>query len=134
MKNIWLIDDDQAAHVYHTIMIRNAGLDLSRVHSFYGVDEAMERVMDLNQRCDHDEWPDYIFLDINMPVKTGYDFIDEISAVPLRYPFPEIHFVSSTKNPEDIHKFEQLDQVVGFETKFLEVEFFEDLLKKSQSF
>ena len=51
MINIWLIDDDQAAHVYHKIMIRQAGLDLNRVQSFFGVDESIGHLISLNQRA-----------------------------------------------------------------------------------
>ena len=131
MCNIWLIDDDQAAHVYHKIMIRQAGLDLEKVQSFFGVDESIGELITLNQLPNTSDWPRYIFLDINMPLKSGYAFVDEFCEINLHHHQPEIYFVSSTKNPEDIEKYEQLDSVKGFETKFLDREFFERLVNDS---
>lgn len=128
MKNIWLIDDDQASHVYHKVMIEDAGLDVTKVTSLYSVDDAIQMLISLNEKVDPDQWPDYIFLDLNMPVKSGYTFIDEFQTIDLNHKLPDIYFVSSTKNPIDIEKVEKLEQVKGFETKFLEKEFFERLI------
>ena len=47
-KHIWLIDDDQASHAYHKIMIRHAGLDNSKVRSIYDVDEPIQLLKELN--------------------------------------------------------------------------------------
>lgn len=128
MKNIWLIDDDAAAHTYHKVMIDDAGYDSSKVTCFYDVENALSKLRALNEVEATADWPAFIFLDINMPLKSGYDFIFEFEGISLKHKTPIIYFVSSTKNPIDIKKIEKLDLVKGFETKFLEKEFFQAIL------
>lgn len=128
MSNIILIDDDDAAHTYHKVMIEEAGIDVNRVVSFFGVDDAIRYITLLTEGNNPDLWPDYIFIDINMPIKSGFDFIEEFKALNLENKLPVIYFVSSTKNPYDLQRINEIDLIKGFETKFLEKEFFEELM------
>ena len=128
MSNIILIDDDDAAHTYHKVMIEEAGIDVNRVVSFFGVDDAMQYISVLAEGNNKDLWPDYIFIDINMPIKSGFDFIEEFKSLKLTTNVPIIYFVSSTKNPYDLQRINEIDLIKGFETKFLEKEFFEGLM------
>jgi len=127
MKNILLVDDDEAAHTYHRLMIEMASIDVRSVKSAYNVDEAINYLHTINEKEDIDAWPNYIFIDLNMPNKSGYDFIEEFSQLTWKSPTPQIYFVSSTKNPLDIDKASSIDILKGFETKFLQKEFFESL-------
>ena len=127
-KNIFLLDDDEAAHVYHKISIVEAGIDPSGVKSFFGVDEAIEYLAQIYDNKELEKWPDYIFIDLNMPIKSGYDFIETFEANYLDFPVPNLYLVSSTKNPFDIEKARKMPILKGFESKFLEKEFFESLL------
>ena len=126
-KIFWLIDDDDAAHTYHRVMIEEAGYELNGVSSFYSVDEAIQQLLANNGASGKTKWPDYILLDINMPVKTGYTFMDEFDLIPTQHPTPDIYFVSSSKNPFDIQRAKEIENIKGFEAKFLEQEFFERL-------
>ena len=42
--NLWLIDDDDAAHTYHKIMMEEAGLNKDRVQSFFCIDDAFNEI------------------------------------------------------------------------------------------
>ena len=64
-----LIDDDNAAHTYHRIMIEGAGINLSDVESFYDVESAISSLEKHINQGETDGWPDYIFVDLNMPIK-----------------------------------------------------------------
>ena len=127
MNKIMLIDDDLAAHVYHKAMIELAGLDKEKVISCYEVDEAIQYLNEAIVNNLEDNWPAYIFVDLNMPIKSGYDFIEEYKSLPRLFPHPHIYFVSSTKNPTDIQKVNKIEMIKGFETKFLEKDFFKTL-------
>lgn len=128
MKNILLIDDDAAAHTYHTLMIETANINFNMVKSVYSVDDAMVYLKSINQKEQVKVWPNFIFVDLNMPQKTGFDFIEEFDAMKWENNLPRIYFVSSTKNPVDIEKASNIEILSGFETKFLQKEFFENTL------
>lgn len=128
--NVMLIDDDEAAHTYHKIMMDEAGWSTSQIISRYDVQEAINYLRELNHLKMIDKWPEYIFVDLNMPVKSGYDFIDDLKKINLTLPLPTIFFVSSTKNPTDIDRVKDMKEIKGFKTKFLERDFFESLIQE----
>lgn len=125
--NFLLIDDDEAAHMLHKIAIEDAGRDLKTVKSYYSVDTAISCLKEIILCGQNENWPEYIFLDINMPLKTGYDFIEEFSKLNSQYRIPKIYMVSSSENPKDIKKAEDIDLIHSFKTKFLDKEFIASL-------
>lgn len=127
MKNILLVDDDEAAHTYHRVMIEMANIEVNKVKSAYSVDEAINYLLSINEISEKNTWPNFILIDVNMPIKSGYDFLEEFTQLTWQYPSPQIYFVSSTKNPSDIAKASSIGILKGFETKFLQKEFFESL-------
>ena len=77
---------------------------------------ALKQMHDLGEKM-----PDVIFLDINMPIWDGWDFLDEIIKLELQHLF-EIYMVSSSTNPYDKEKAESYPMIKGFLTKPLEIE------------
>jgi len=130
---ILLIDDDEASHIIHKVSIEDAGVDLSNVASYYSVDQAIGALRSMIETNSKSEWPDYIFLDINMPQKTGYDFVEEFEQLTMEFDIPKIFFVSSSINPRDIQRAEELKIVHGFKSKFIGKEFIESLIEEINS-
>lgn len=126
--NIMLIDDDEASHLIHTVAIEEAGINLDHVSSCYGVDQAITELKTLIASGSTDNWPKYIFLDINMPRKDGYDFISEFEKLDHKYDIPTIYLVSSSINPKDQQRAKNLELVHGFKSKFLDTEFLKTLI------
>lgn len=126
--NIMLIDDDEASHFIHNVKMSEAGICLENVVSYYTVDQAIQVLTEICESNRIKDWPKYIFLDINMPLKSGYDFIDEFETIKYPYETPKIYFVSSSINPRDLKKAEELDLIHGFKSKFIETEFFKSLI------
>lgn len=125
--NFLLIDDDEAAHILHKIAIEDAGCDMDTVKSFYNVDSAIQCLKELIESKETANWPKYIFLDINMPLKSGYDFLEEFSKLDSDYKMPKIYMVSSSDNPSDIKKAADSELIHSFKTKFLDRDFIASL-------
>jgi CheY-like chemotaxis protein len=79
---IWLIDDDNLTNLLNTMVIGDFD-SLLVVREFDDAEYAISELR--NGQC-----PDIIFLDINMPVMDGWDFLNEldtISSIQNRKPF-----------------------------------------------
>ncbi len=58
--------------------------------------------------------PDFIFLDINMPIMDGFQFLDMLQGLPLMPKPLKVIILSASLNPADIEKSHEYPQVVGF--------------------
>ncbi len=127
-KKIVLVDDDNAAHIYHKLMLKEVGVPDDNVKSFYTVDNVLDYLQSLITAKDCKAWPNYIFIDINMPLKTGFDFVEEYQELNYDCKDPKIYFVSNTTSPMDVKKVAKMELVVALERKFLGKDFFATLL------
>lgn len=66
-------------------------------------------------------FPDFILLDLNMPVIDGWEFLDEFCKLDLPKKIP-VFISTSSINPEDIERAKQYDVVREFITKPLNKE------------
>ena len=72
--------------------------------------------------------PSIIFLDINMPVMNGWDFLEELEEVKLTFKnLPKIYLLSSTVDPEDYKKAKRFSLVEDFISKPLSKEALEKI-------
>ncbi len=77
---IYIIDDDKANNFLTRIMLEDAGL--TNFRQFKLVDEAMDELKRITAEKLEDEYPGLILLDLNMPIKTGWDFLEEFRNLP----------------------------------------------------
>lgn len=76
-------------------------------------------------------YPKLIFLDLNMPVMGGWEFLDHFSKEEYRSAFEDCKVIvlSSTIDPEDIKKAKTYPMVLDFVSKPISKEMLEDLKK-----
>jgi len=118
MKSVCIIDDDP---IYH--MLAKRLLSLNQYSDvIFEYRDGNEAYLALKQMHNQGEkMPDVIFLDINMPIWDGWDFLDEIIKLELHHLF-EIYMVSSSSNPYDKEKAESYPMIKGFLNKPLKIE------------
>ncbi len=124
MKSVCIIDDDPIF-----LMLAKRLISLNRFSDvIFEYKDGYEAYLALKQMHDQGEqMPDVIFLDINMPIWDGWDFLDEIIKLELQHIF-EIYLVSSSTSPYDREKAESYPSIKRFLTKPLEIEDLKSIL------
>ena len=122
-----MIDDDPASHIYHKIMISDAGAEKIEVMEYMEVEAALNDLKASLNTGNLDNWPDVILVDINMPVIDGWGFIAELKKMNLQDRLPKVYMVSNSESPRDSEKAASCDLVIELKAKFLDKAFFESL-------
>lgn len=131
MKNklncVLLIDDDAPTNFLHKMVIEEAGC----AEYIQVCQTAMAALEFLRGETDGKySQPDLIFLDLNMPVMTGWDFLIEYETLPAEQKGNIIVVMLTTSvNPEDVEKARSFQKIKGFRSKPLTPEMLEEILK-----
>ena len=100
MKSVCLIDDDS---IY--IMLAKRLISLNNlsdtVWEYSDGCEAFQAL--LKMHTNGEPLPDVVFLDVNMPIWDGWDFLEKFKQLDLA-PFPEIYIVTSSSHSIDREK------------------------------
>ena len=126
--SILLVDDDEINNFISIKLIKKALLNtdiMACLHGRYAID----LLLDI-QRNDPSKLPDYILLDINMPIMNGWEFLDEYSRLnidPLGK--SKVYIISSSVFSNDINKARSYPVVKDFISKPLNVEKIKELFE-----
>lgn len=72
--------------------------------------------------------PEIIFLDINMPVMNGWDFLEELDNIKESFEqLPRIYILSSTVDPEDYKRAKSFPAVIDFISKPLSKQYLDQI-------
>ena len=106
-KNILVIDDDLIFHFMIKKIIRRIDKDFT-VFSFYDANKALDFLNEVS--ASNKLFPDFIFLDINMPGMTGWEFLDiyKNEKYGIRKNV-DLYMISSSNDQKDINKAKQLN-------------------------
>lgn len=126
LNSILLIDDDKATNFIHTHLIKKT-LVVDTIISKLNGEEAIAYLT--TKKDGEYPQPELIFLDSNMPVMNGWEFIEEYK----KSNFPEksalIIMLTTSLNPVERERAEKIEIISDFVTKPLTVEYLQDIVK-----
>ena len=76
LKSILLIDDDDVTNFYNSHIISTMGIT-DHVHAELNGEDALRYLVEKARFKDDFVRPDLIFLDVNMPIMNGFEFLAE---------------------------------------------------------
>ncbi|MBS7786244.1 response regulator [Flavobacterium sp. CYK-55] len=127
------VDDDPITLMLCKMVINKSEITKNLITAENGED-ALNYFDDLklnNLGGEISSYPQLIFLDLNMPVMGGWEFLDHFSQAEYRELFKDCKVIvlSSTIDPEDINKAKTYPMVLDFMSKPISKEMLEDLKK-----
>jgi CheY-like chemotaxis protein len=119
--SVLLVDDDEINNFISIKLIKKALLNteiMACLNGKFAIDQLLEI-----QRTDPSKMPDYILLDINMPIMNGWEFLDEYKRLNID-PLGKckIFIISSSVFSNDINKARSYPLVKDFISKPLNVD------------
>ncbi|MDB4903956.1 MAG: response regulator of RpoS [Mucilaginibacter sp.] len=126
--SVLLVDDDEINNFISIKLIKKALLNtdiIACLNGKYAIDQLVD-----TQKKDPSKLPDYILLDINMPIMNGWEFLDEYKRLnidPLGK--TKIFIISSSVFSNDINKARSYPLVKDFISKPLNVDKIVELFK-----
>jgi CheY-like chemotaxis protein len=127
---VMLVDDSDTDLFINETMIKHAQFS-ENVISFTSSTKALEYLKAFVNDPDSIDVPDVIFLDINMPLMNGFEFIHEYQSLPSTIKDKcNIVLLSSTFNANDIQNGSDNAEVVGLIAKPLTLEVLNEIMGK----
>lgn len=127
LKNVMLIDDDYATNYLHQLFLEESG----RVENILIAKSADEALTSLKEGLSDNQIPEIIFLDINLPAKNGWEFIDEYSEiVGDAANVSKVIMLSTSENPRDMEKSKEYKLIKEYRIKPLSVDIINEIVDK----
>ncbi|MCZ8330719.1 MAG: response regulator [Flavobacterium sp.] len=129
LRKVICIDDDPI-----TLMLCKKVMErvefASEINTLQNGEEAIKQFEDY-EKIDTKNAPDMVFIDLNMPVMNGWEFLDEYFKREYHKKF-KTHFIvlSSTIDPKDVEKSKLYSMVVDFLSKPITKTMLEELKSK----
>lgn len=110
-----IVDDDDLYQFTTTLLLKNTDL----VNKIIVFSDGLKAINFLKDEMDHVEnIPDILFLDINMPVMDGWEFLEEYLLIkPLMPKTVVIYMVSSSVDERDVLKAKSISALSGYLVK-----------------
>lgn len=103
INSISIIDDDPIT-VFGIRKMLGLAVECSEISSYANGKLALDGIQEIYRATE--KVPDVIFLDINMPIMDGWQFLEEFIALPLNQKV-RINIVTSSIDPLDLQNYER---------------------------
>lgn len=126
MKKVYLIDDDDI----YVFLTKKTILKVKQDVEVEVFSDGLKAITHLKQIKDQPELlPDVIFLDLNMPVMDGWEFLEEYEDISASFSRKnQLYIVSSSISPHEIERAKNIPTVSEFIIKPLVKEKFMEIL------
>ena len=133
MKNklncILLVDDDEPTNFLNQMVLEELNIT-KHIKIAQNGKEALSYLEKTDSGDENFPLPELILLDINMPAMNGWEFLQQYAQLPPRQKANVVIVMLTTSlNPDDRAKAEEISEVTGFETKPLTADAIQLLLK-----
>lgn len=118
---VFFIDDDPLSNKFNTMLIRKIHPDVE-IKTFTKAEDALADLKNAQSQK-----PEVIFLDLNMPVMNGWDFMAEFKKIGLDI---EVVVLTSSNDSSDKEKAEKNIQIKDYVVKPLTKNAFSSVVKK----
>lgn len=130
LNSIMLIDDDETTNYYNQYIIKKIGAAEHVIVATNGK-KALDYLNNIEEGSDEFIKPNLIFLDINMPVMDGFEFLDAYKKIDeSKKADILICFLTSSTHETDIIKAKELNEIVGYENKPMDEEKLKAIMEK----
>ncbi|KXX72412.1 response regulator [Flammeovirga sp. SJP92] len=130
LKKVMLIDDEEMS-IFINKLILNKMEDINK--DIIVFNEAKSALFYLMNIDNEENIPDLILLDINMPDMNGWEFTEIYEAIQFKFKQPQLAILTTSLNPKDKQKAENLTVVDFFVNKPLSKEKVNSLLNVVRS-
>ena len=118
-NNVMLIDDNEIDNLINQKMIEASGIS-NNVYIHTGAKSAIEFLKNLEKldALANEVLPDIIFLDIDMPLMDGFQFLDEFERLSAKTKAKcRVVMLTSSINPQDVDKSKEYSYVKKYLNK-----------------
>lgn len=130
LELIMCIDDDPITLMLFKKVVQKASFAKEIINTFNGL-EAITLINSINNTSNQGKNPQLIFLDLNMPVMGGWEFLDLfIASNYFDLNNTKVIILTSTIDPDDIKKSKSYPNVIAFLSKPITVEMLDYLNTK----
>ncbi len=124
-KAVMLVDDNEIDNLINLKMIEAAAFS-TKILTHTGAKSALEYLKSIEIMAGDDLekfLPEVLFLDIDMPLMDGFQFLEEYAALSQRAKeYIKIIMLTSSINPQDLSKSRKNNYVIQFYNKPLSIE------------
>lgn len=125
-KTICIIDDEEINQFILTTIIKNLNSEI-KILSFNNGEVALNSLTQLYDS--KEDMPDIILLDINMPVMSGWQFMDEFVKLQIGKK-TAIYIVTSSSSLDDKKKAKTYSDISGYLTRPIEKNTLKEIIEK----
>jgi CheY-like chemotaxis protein len=132
IKKLLCIDDDNTTLMLIKMVTEKASFAKEVITASNGR-EGLEYYQNLLEgpADKREDYPQLIFLDLNMPVMNGWEFLDEfVKNILPEVPDTKVVILSSSANPVDKEKAKQYPIIIGYISKPITADLLKMLVKK----
>lgn len=106
-KTVLVVDDDSVFHFLMKKMLLSLEIAAESIRTARSGKEALDHIVTC--QLSDNPLPDIILLDLNMPIMSGFEFLEAYKKLPLRDPDKtRIIIISSSLNSQDVNRSLQL--------------------------